>query len=235
MNDVTPGDATSGWKPDPFGRFEMRYWNGTAWTEDVSNAGRQTKDPAGAEPGGLGQPQPGGAIPYQPGVGIQGPIGEGWIPELNLAAAGPWLRIGARAIDFLILAVIGGIIIAIFAAFAFDIDSANPFAFGGGFFVMILVIGLIGVAYEVGFVAARGQTPGKMAVGAKIVKLTDGQIPDTTTAFMRWLPQAVNWVPFIGGLLGLALLIANLVLLFTDPRRQDVYDKAAKTVVIMAR
>lgn len=235
MSQVTPGDATSGWKPDPFGRFEMRYWNGTTWTDDVSNAGQQLKDPAGAAPGGLSQPPPGGAIPYQPGVGAQAPVGEGWIPELNTVAASPWLRIGGRAIDFVIMLVVGGIIFGIFAAFAFDIDSANPFAFGAGYFVTILVIGLIGVAYEVGFVAARGQTPGKMAVGVKIVKLESGQIPDGATAFMRWLPQAVGWVPFIGGLLALALLIANLVMLFTDARRQDVYDKVAKTVVIMTR
>ena len=35
----------AGWYPDPSGRFEMRYWDGTAWTEHVSRAGQQYTDP----------------------------------------------------------------------------------------------------------------------------------------------------------------------------------------------
>jgi len=30
---------------DPSGRFEMRYWNGTAWTEHVARGGQQFTDP----------------------------------------------------------------------------------------------------------------------------------------------------------------------------------------------
>jgi hypothetical protein len=37
----------AGWHPDPSGRHELRYWNGTAWTDDVSDAGVAAKDPAG--------------------------------------------------------------------------------------------------------------------------------------------------------------------------------------------
>jgi len=33
------------WYKDPSGRFEMRYWNGTAWTEHVATAGKQSIDP----------------------------------------------------------------------------------------------------------------------------------------------------------------------------------------------
>jgi len=33
------------WYPDPSGRFELRYWNGTAWTEHVSRGGVQYTDP----------------------------------------------------------------------------------------------------------------------------------------------------------------------------------------------
>jgi hypothetical protein len=35
----------AGWYPDPSGRFEMRYWDGTSWTEHVSRAGQQFTDP----------------------------------------------------------------------------------------------------------------------------------------------------------------------------------------------
>jgi hypothetical protein len=37
----------AGWNPDPSGRHEQRYWNGTGWTDDVSDAGVAAKDPMG--------------------------------------------------------------------------------------------------------------------------------------------------------------------------------------------
>jgi hypothetical protein len=41
------GDAVApaAWYPDPSKRYELRYWNGTAWTEHVSRAGQQFTDP----------------------------------------------------------------------------------------------------------------------------------------------------------------------------------------------
>jgi len=35
----------AGWYHDPAGRFELRYWDGSAWTEHVSRAGQQYTDP----------------------------------------------------------------------------------------------------------------------------------------------------------------------------------------------
>jgi Protein of unknown function (DUF2510) len=46
-----PAAATStpsvpaGWYADPAGRFELRYWDGNAWTEHVSRGGQQYTDP----------------------------------------------------------------------------------------------------------------------------------------------------------------------------------------------
>ncbi len=44
----TPAPAApavpSGWYADPAGRFELRYWDGSAWTEHVSRAGQQFTD-----------------------------------------------------------------------------------------------------------------------------------------------------------------------------------------------
>jgi hypothetical protein len=40
MSEMTPG-----WQADPTGRFEHRYWDGTQWTDDVSNAGVASTDP----------------------------------------------------------------------------------------------------------------------------------------------------------------------------------------------
>ena len=35
----------AGWYADPSGRYELRYWDGNAWTEHVSRAGQQFTDP----------------------------------------------------------------------------------------------------------------------------------------------------------------------------------------------
>jgi hypothetical protein len=35
-----------GWHPDPSGRHQFRYWDGTSWTTSVSDAGEITTDPA---------------------------------------------------------------------------------------------------------------------------------------------------------------------------------------------
>lgn len=49
---TTPSSATgaapsvpANWYKDPSGRFELRYWNGSAWTEHVSTGGTQSIDP----------------------------------------------------------------------------------------------------------------------------------------------------------------------------------------------
>lgn len=48
--------SAPGWLPDPSGRHEYRYWDGTTWTDDVSDAGTTSVDPAPGltPPGGPG-------------------------------------------------------------------------------------------------------------------------------------------------------------------------------------
>jgi hypothetical protein len=74
--------SAPGWNPDPTGRHEYRYWDGSTWTDDVSDNGITSVDPVsapaataasaatapfeptqpyGGEPGGYGStPAPGG-------------------------------------------------------------------------------------------------------------------------------------------------------------------------------
>jgi hypothetical protein len=46
---VTRSEVATGgeWRRDPYGRYEQRFWNGTAWTDHVSTGGRQSTDPPG--------------------------------------------------------------------------------------------------------------------------------------------------------------------------------------------
>jgi uncharacterized protein YxjI len=42
---MTDTGNPANWHPDPFGRHELRYWDGSQWTEHVSSHGRQSTDP----------------------------------------------------------------------------------------------------------------------------------------------------------------------------------------------
>lgn len=42
------------WYPDPAGRFELRYWDGAAWTEHVSTNGQTSSDPLDQSAPGTG-------------------------------------------------------------------------------------------------------------------------------------------------------------------------------------
>jgi hypothetical protein len=40
-----PNGVQPGWHPDPHGRFEFRYWDGSRWTANASRNGQQFTDP----------------------------------------------------------------------------------------------------------------------------------------------------------------------------------------------
>lgn len=40
----------AGWFPDPYGRYEQRWWNGVDWTANVATGGAQAIDPMGNSP-----------------------------------------------------------------------------------------------------------------------------------------------------------------------------------------
>jgi hypothetical protein len=46
----SPGSAQAGWHTDPTGRHQHRYWDGSAWTEHVSDNGQSAVDPVSAPP-----------------------------------------------------------------------------------------------------------------------------------------------------------------------------------------
>ena len=43
--DEVPPQQPPNWFPDPLGRHQFRYWDGTQWTEHVSDGGATTSDP----------------------------------------------------------------------------------------------------------------------------------------------------------------------------------------------
>ena len=45
-----PGDASEGWKPDPTGASDWRWWDGTAWTDRVGANQQATSAPSEGSP-----------------------------------------------------------------------------------------------------------------------------------------------------------------------------------------
>lgn len=43
-------EAPAGWYPDPLGRFEFRYWDGAAWTDQAARDGQTVVDPLDGSP-----------------------------------------------------------------------------------------------------------------------------------------------------------------------------------------
>ncbi len=143
--------------------------------------------------------------------------------------ASPGSRVGARIIDLLVLALLLVPLVlrdVDFGGSGFGADSISASRFVAG--------GLVAAAYEIGLVALRSATLGKMAVGIEVVRKVDGQAPvGFPTAATRWLPFAVGYVPIaILSNLSTLILLASLVLVFVDDFRRSVYDFAGQTYVV---
>jgi hypothetical protein len=130
MNAPAPG-----WNPDPTGRHEYRYWDGSIWTDDVSDSGVTSVDAiAGAEAGAPGAeptaafeptqaygaptgpppgPDPyGGGPPGPGGPGGYDPYGSGQMPPAQPPKSGPpvGLIVGIAVVA---LVVIVGLVVAL--------------------------------------------------------------------------------------------------------------------------
>ena len=192
--------------------------------------GNQPPPPGGSQP-----PPPGGDQPPGPPPGAPGQWGPPQAPLAGVPGghvlADPWPRIGARVIDGLILFVVNLVLIAPFVS----TDSAGvgfSASFSAGYLILVV---LIGAAYEIGFVGLKGATPGKLLLGMTIVTQETGETPPGwEKAGLRYLPTLVGQIPLIGGIFSLVIVIASLVWLFSDTHRRSAYDRIATTYVVKA-
>jgi uncharacterized RDD family membrane protein YckC len=83
---------------------------------------------------------------------------------------------------------------------------------------------IFSASYHIGFVAAKGATPGKMAAGIYVADL-QGRAVTPDTAILRYLVYLVGGAVSVG-------TIASALLLFTDRERRTVHDRIARTVVL---
>jgi uncharacterized RDD family membrane protein YckC len=126
-----------------------------------------------------------------------------------------WQRALALLIDWLIVVVIAmPIIVVSFGASYFSLDPVRR----AGDLVIALLVG----ALVVGFWRYCGATPGKLAVGVKIVDANTGATPSTGRLVLRLVCYLVSAAPLYLGFLWAAV----------DRRKQGWHDKIAGTIVI---
>lgn len=148
-------------------------------------------------------------------------LGNGEQKEL----AGMGSRLGARIIDWILLAVASVIVLVVL----FGGLGRTERGFFAALFLSLLVIAAIVLLYEWTMIAVLGQTLGKKWTGVKVVRADNGAVPGWGKSFVRWLiPGLVNIIPVVGNI---ALLVVYLSPVFSKTR-QGWHDMAAATVVV---
>jgi uncharacterized RDD family membrane protein YckC len=156
-------------------------------------------------------------------------------PPGNLATMGK--RAGARIVDSLItsvivyglgFALIGGAISTIQTDPATGQVTSGGGTLLGALFTWVLIAFVFGVLYEFVMIALKGATLGKMALGIKVVREVDGQVPG-------WGPSAIRYgIAVLGSLAcGIGAWVVYLSPFWDNAGRlQGYHDKAAHTLVV---
>ena len=134
--------------------------------------------------------------------------------------AGFWVRVGAAIIDTLLLSII--ILPVLTAVYGSAYWSSDRLIQGPADFLVSWVAPAIAVVL---FWIARQATPGKMALGIRIVDAETGGKPRNGQLVLRYLGYYVSMLPLFIGILWVAF----------DSRKQGWHDKIAGTVVVRTR
>ena len=137
----------------------------------------------------------------------------------NLEYVGFWARVGASLIDtVLMLMILLPIIHMVYGSAYWASDSfiQGPFD--------VLISYVLPAIAVIAFWIARQATPGKMAIGAKIVDSKTGKPAGTGQLVGRYLGYYVSVIPLFLGIFWVAF----------DDKKQGWHDKLAGTVVVRA-
>jgi uncharacterized RDD family membrane protein YckC len=135
-------------------------------------------------------------------------------------------RLAGFVADLVVLTGVALVLVPLTGASFDDVDTLSPTSTFSLANLVVLAL------YQIGFIAWRGQTPGKVIVGTEVVDIDTGAVPDLTGAVARFvLPAAAGFVPGFGT----GLTIAVYAWILWDPRRQGLHDKLARTVVVDLR
>jgi uncharacterized RDD family membrane protein YckC len=127
-------------------------------------------------------------------------------------------RAAAAAIDIAIVIVVFVIIAALFGERR---ASDNAFRLGGAATLLFLALTFL---YYWRTEAMWGQTPGKRWLGLRVVS-EDGTPPEPRAVLVRNLLRPIDGLP--------AFYLLGVAVAMSDPRRQRLGDRVARTVVVV--
>ena len=138
----------------------------------------------------------------------------------DLEYVGFWPRVGAALIDtLLVLALCIPLVTAVYGR---QYWLSTDLIQGPADF---LITGVLPAVAVVLFWVYRQATPGKIAIGARIVDAESGAKPSTRQCIVRYAGYYAAMLPLMVGILWVAF----------DPRKQGWHDKLAGTVVVRTR
>ena len=141
-------------------------------------------------------------------------------PELEYV--GFWLRVWAAIIDTLLVLVICTPLVTWYYGPVDYLSEELVLFRGPADFVINWVLPTIAIVL---FWMYRQATPGKIAIGARIVDAKTGGKPTTGQLIGRYFAYYVSIFPLLLGLIAVAF----------DPRKQGWHDKLAGTVVVRSK
>lgn len=139
---------------------------------------------------------------------------------LDLEYVGFWVRVGATLLDSILLLLITGPLLT--GVYGTVYWSNDAFIKGPADFLLSWVFPAVAVVI---FWIMKQATPGKMAVGARIVDAETGWELTPGQAVVRYLCYFVAILPLCLGIIWVAF----------DRRKQGWHDKIAGTVVVRRR
>lgn len=264
---MTTPPSRPGWYDDPDDPTTLRYFDGVVWTPNTaprqsptaaeSSIGRAT--PISSPPAQRRGPWSAGPGSVAPGAPSLPPGGMRRDVLPDEAVLAPWSRrLLARVLDWLL----GGVLTVIAAwpwvqelarvlldylagavrAAESGAVAPDPTEFSRVVLELSVPITFVSLAvtlgYEIGFLAWRGATPGKMALGTVVRSVAGPGRLSVLDAVKRQVilvaTTVVGLVPF-AGLLASMVSVLDPAWLLWDPRRQALHDKVAGTVVVLAR
>jgi uncharacterized RDD family membrane protein YckC len=143
------------------------------------------------------------------------------VPDADeLEYVGFWARVGAALIDTVLVLIVCAPLVTFVYGRTYWTSAAllqGPADF--------LINWLLPAIAVVVFWIYRQATPGKIAIGARIVDAATGGKPSTRQLIVRYLGYYVSMLPLMAGIVWVAF----------DPRKQGWHDKLAGTVVVRSR
>ncbi len=138
----------------------------------------------------------------------------------ELEYVGFWPRVGAALIDTVLLLVVCAPLLTI--VYGGSYWTSDAWLQGPADFLINWVLPAIAVII---FWIYRQATPGKIAIAARIVDAETGGKPSTRQLVIRYVGYYVSMLPLMAGIVWVAF----------DPRKQGWHDKLAGTVVVRPR